>query len=332
MAEIIKRDESILTESEKGVLYRTLEKMEEYFPEHKVYAFDALCSQHRKTSSTFSKKLGYDSVEDFLNAYGFEIISGEAVYEMRKNCGIEPGKEPALLKARIDSAIESLDIYYPDHIVDTGIQKEHKGLAMNLTGYYQWLGYKSLGDMLNAYGFTYSLNKNAAKGGRPSTVNPSSVIEELKKRYPEGTTMKAGEIKEANPDLKIKSVMNKAKELFGMTFADYLIEQGIIIGPKKKTAEEIAAETKAYYEESLKGFDILIQKALLGWKPLPMSADMLFEEFKLSKAISKKRYNNALKELDIDEETHLRELGVLADNSTDNELRELIQRIDFSSL
>ena len=327
MAEIIKKDESILSENEQGILERTLERLEQFFPEHKVFALDALCTQQRENAAKLAKKLGYSSVVDFLLAYGFESIKGPEVYEVRKDCGIKPGEEPDLIKGRIDNAISSLNEYYPDHIIEGSFNREHSSLATKLGGFWQWLGYKSMEDMLTAYGFTY----NAKKGRRPS-VDPEAIIAELKKRYPEGTTMKTIEIKDANPDLKIKSVMNKSKELFGMTFADYLVEQGIIIGPKKKTAEEIAAEAKASYAESLKEFDLLIQKALLGWKPLPMSADMMFEEFKLSKTISKKRYNNALKELDIDEETHLRELGVLADNNTDNELRELIQRIDFSSL
>ena len=327
MAEIIKRDESVLSDSEKISLEYTIRKLEAFYPEHKTYAMDALCSQQRENCVKFQKKLGYETVEDFLLAYGFEMIKGPAVYEIRKDCGITPGNEPEVIKIRIDNTLKSLNEYYPNHIIEGAIQREHKKLAQTLAGFWQWLGYKDIAEMLAAYGYTYN-----AKAGRAKSVDPDAIIAELKRRYPDGTTLKAGEIKEANPDLKIKSVMNKAKELFGMTFADYLVEQGIIIAPKKKTAEEIEAEKKASYADSLKEFDILIQNALLGWKPLPMDADMLFEEFKSNKAISKRRYSNALKELDIDEETHLRELGVITDNNTDNELRELIQRIDFSSL
>ena len=61
-----------------------------------------------------------------------------------------------------------------------------------------------------------------------------------------------------------------------------------------------------------------------------MDKDTLLKSF--GKAIPKKRYNNAIKELAIDEDKHFVDLGVLADQETDNELRELIQLIDFSKL
>lgn len=325
MADIIRKDESVLTDKEQGILSRTLEKLEQFYPEHKVYAMDALCSQQRETSTKYAKKLGYDSVSDFLLAYGFESIKGADVYELRKNCGIKPGEEPGLIKERVDNAITSLNEYYPDHIIEGSFNREHSNLFSKLSGFYQWLGYKSMEDMLAAYGFDYK-----AKAGRKATVDPEAVIAELKKRYPNGTDMKVGDIKDANPDLKIKSVMNLSKELFGMPFSKYLVEQGIIIGAKAKTSEEIAAETKASYAESLKEFDEIIQRSFLGWKPLPETGDSILESF--GRAISKKRYNNALKELDIDEEKHLLDLGVIADNDTDNELRGLIQHIDFKRL
>ena len=102
MAEIIKKDESILTEKEKSTLNRLMGKLEEFFPEHKVYSMDALCAQQRETSAKYAKKLGYPSVADFLVAYGFESIKGPEVYELRKNCGIKPGEEPELIKERIE--------------------------------------------------------------------------------------------------------------------------------------------------------------------------------------------------------------------------------------
>lgn len=325
MAEIIKKDESVLTENEKALLWRTLGKLEQFFPEHKVFALDALCSQQRENSAKLAKKLGYDSVSDFLSVYGFESIKGAEVYEIRKNCGSKPGAEPFLIKERVDNSINSLNEYYPDRIIEGTFNREHSNLFSKLTGLYQWLGYKSLEDMLAAYGFTYS-----AKRGRSKSVDPEAIIQELKKRYPEGTTLTAGEIKDANPDLKIKSVMNLSKELFGMTFANYLVEQGVIIGKKRKTAEEIAAESKASYAELLKEYDELIQREFLGWKPLPKNADELLET--RCRSISRVKYRNALKAQSVDEETHFRNLGVIADNNTDNELRSLISFKGFMNI
>lgn len=331
MTEIIKKDETILSEKEQKLLQRTLDKLEQFFPEHKVFAFDAICSKQRENSAKLSKTLGYESVSDFLNAYGFETINGEAVYEIRKECGITPGSEPDFIKERIDNSITTLNNYYPDHVVSVDIRKEHRKLAETLVGFWQWLGYKSMKDMLAAYGFSYD-GEDSSKGGRKKTVDPQAIIAELKNRYPEGTTMSANNIKDANPDLKIKSLMNQAKELFGMTLAEYLLKQGIIIGKKKRTAEEDEADKKETYAEFLNEYDDYIQNALLGWKPLPLNADMVIDEAKTNTNFSKIKYNNAIKELNVDEEKHFDELGVLADKDTDNELRELIQFIDFKNI
>lgn len=326
MADIIRKDESILTDNERSLLKRTFEKLEQFFPEHKVYSFDSLCSQQRENSAKLAKKLGYGSVDEFLLAYGYEPIKGAAaVYEIRKNCGIKPGEEPVIIKERVDNAINSLNEYYPDHVIEGSFNREHSNLFSKLSGFYQWLGYKSMEEMLAAYGFKYN-----AKAGRNKSVDPEAIIAELKKRYPEGTDLTALQIKEANPDLKIKSVMNLSKELFGMPFAKYLVEQGIVKEKKVKTAEEIEAETKASYAESLKDIDNVIQKSLLGWKPLPNSSENLLEQ--LGRDISKLRYKNAINTLSIDEDEHFDQLGVISVDTTDNELREMIQLLDFNAI
>lgn len=326
MAEIIKKDESILTEKEKSTLNRLIEKLEQFYPEHKAYAMDSLCSQQRETAAKYAKKLGYATVAEFLLAYGYELIKGSEVYEIRKDCGIKPGEEPDFIKERIDNAIRSLNEYYPDHIIKGSIQREHKSLGSNLGGFWQWLGYKSMEDMLAAYGF----NSEQVKGGRPSTVDPNTIVAELKKRYPEGTAMKASEIKLANPDLKIKSVMNKAQELFGMSFADYLVEQGIILAPKKKTAEEIEEEMTALNAESLKEYDGLIQRYYLKWKPLPGTSEELINT--IDNAAIRRRIRKVMESLGVDPDEHFSGLSVIAADDTDNELRELIQYITFEKI
>lgn len=323
MISVSKKDESVLDKKEQATLERTIRKIELFFPEHKVFAMDALCSQQRETSAKLAKKLGYDSVADFLLAYGFESIKGPDVYEIRKNCGIKPGEEPELIKERVENAITSLNEYYPDHIIEGSFNREHSNLFSKLSGFYQWLGYKSMEDMLAAYGFTYNV-----KAGRSKSVDPEAIIAELRIRYPNGTDMKVGDIKDANPDLKIKSVMNLSKELFGMTFGNYLEEQGIIVS-KKQRQEEKQAIRAASLREELEQYDETIMSRVLGWKVLPHSAKAFLKEY--GGEIPNK-YEKVLRELSISTEMHLRELGVLEDDKTNNELRKLISSIDFAKL
>lgn len=336
MADAIKRDETVLSESEKISLRYTMEKLEAFYPEHKTYAMDALCSQQRENCVKFQKKLGYDSVDDFLAAYGFEMIKGPAVYEIRKDCGITPGNEPELIKTRMENALKSLNEYYPDHIIEGAIQREHKNLAQTLAGFWQWLGYKDMAEMLSAYGFTYN-----AKAGRKASVDPTAIIDELKKRYPEGVAMTALELKDANPDLKIKSVMNKSKELFGMAFSKYLLDQGILLPVERapqKTYEEKLEYQRNYAKEKQKEkathdlaeYERYYLNAYKGWTMLPSSAEILFRDHDTVKQMQ--RIRNALKTSELDADEYFKSLGILANNKTDNELRLRIQKLDFKKI
>lgn len=223
-----KHDESVLTERYKAILKRTLEKLEEFYPEHKTYAMDSLCSKVRENAVILSKDLGYNSVTEFLYAYGYEPISGAEVYELRKNCGYTPGNEPAIIKTRLDNVISNLNEYYPNRIIEEAIQKSHKSLADTIAGLWQWLGYEDSTAFLAAYGFTYT-----AKAGGQVRVDPAAIIDELKRRYPEGTDMSVQQITADNKDLFIKTLNNTAHQLFGMKLSDYLYEQGILINPPR---------------------------------------------------------------------------------------------------
>lgn len=335
MAEVIKRDETVLSESEKISLRYTMEKLEAFYPEHKTYAMDALCSQQRENCVKFQKKLGYDSMEDFLAAYGFEMIKGPAVYEIRKDCGITPGNEPELIKTRMENTLKSLNDYYPDHIIEGAIQREHKNIAQTLAGFWQWLGYKDMTEMLAAYGFTYN-----AKAGRKVSVDPDAIISELKKRYPDGVSMTALELKDANPDLKIKSVMNKSKEIFGMAFSKYLLDQGILLPVERapqKTHEEKLEYQRNYAKEKQKEkatvdlaeYEQYYMNAYKGWTMLPSSADILLRDHDTVKQMQK--FRNALKSLGLDD-AYLKTLGIIANDTTDNELRLRIQKLDFKRI
>ena len=336
MAEVIRRDESILSDSEKRSLDYTLTKLEAFYPEHKTYAMDALCSQQRENCVKFQKKLGYESIEEFLLAYGFEMIKGPEVYEIRKDCGITPGNEPDLIKTRFDNTMEKLNEYYPDHVIERAIQRDHNNLAQTLAGFWQWLGYKDMVEMLAAYGFTYN-----AKTGRAKSVDPEAIVAELRKRYPEGVAMTVDELRSANPDLKIKSVMNMSKELFGMTFVKYLLEQGILLPVEKipqKTHEEKLEYQRNYAKEKRKekaavdivDYEQYYMKSYIGWKMLPPKAELLFQDHDSVKQIQ--TIKNAVKIAELDAEEYFGACGVIANAETDNELRLRVQQIDFREI
>lgn len=336
MAEMIRRDEGVLSESEKDLLIRTLSKLEEFYPEHKTYAMDALCNTQRENCNKISKKLGYDNVDEFLLAYGFEPIKGQAVIDLRKNIGITPGNEPELIKTRVDNSVKSLNEYYPDHVIEGALQSQHKKLAQTLAALWQWMGYTSMEDMLSAYGFTYIV-----KAGRKATVDPDAIISELKKRYPEGVVMTAQELKDANPDLKLKSVMNMAKDLFGMPFSKYLLEQGILLPGEptpKKTYEEKLEYQRNYAKErqqekaakDLEEYEQYYMKSYIGWRMLPPTADLLFQDHDHVKQA--KTIKNAVRTSAINADEYFSSLGVIASDKTDNELRLRIQQIDFREI
>ena len=63
---------------------KILEKLNKYFPEHKVFALDNIDKKLAEKISNISKTIGYESVEKMLSNYGFEKISGEKVRKLRK--------------------------------------------------------------------------------------------------------------------------------------------------------------------------------------------------------------------------------------------------------
>lgn len=233
----------------------------------------------------------------------------------------------------LENLLRDLKETYPDKVI-VRLQQDHKKWYEKVTRLYKNIGYDSRDDFLAAYGFT----EVKGKGGRPSE-DLNAIAEELIKRYQgDRCVSSVDQLKEENPDLapKFKSLQNKSKDMFGMTFVKYLKEKGVIdLG--EKTSEEIAAEAaekerliNVKDKADLKDFDLLFQREHLGWKPLSTNAEELISE--LDNSRDRKRLRSILERLNIDSEEHFRALGVLAIESTNNELRELIQYIDFKKL
>ena len=153
------------------------------------------------------------------------IRKQEEMEQARANAVVlyAPGEEPERIHNRIQTLMAKLDEAYPDHVI-VNLGKDHKKWGETITEIYRQLGYADNRSFLEAYGF-----KVADKaGGRPTTLDPEAVIAELKRRYPEGTTMKIAELTNENKDLPLKTLNNKASEVFGMPLGKYLKSIGIM--------------------------------------------------------------------------------------------------------
>lgn len=232
------------------------EKLESYFPEHKVFALDSLDGTLREQFSELYKAVGYESVKNMFEAYGYEIITGMAVKELKGFVEYTPGNEPDIIKSKVEAAISLLEKYYPNHIIERSLQSEHKKLSQKVSGLYQWLGYDNAGDFLNAYGFEYLVGV-AGEGGRPE-IEVNNIINTLLEKYKDKEKPKTiGDLMYDNPELKsnLKTLQNRAKELFGMTLKDYFIQLGLFVPKAREKGETIQILAKNILEERYNGLD-----------------------------------------------------------------------------
>lgn len=137
-----------------------------------------------------------------------------------------PGMEPGYIRSRMETLFGKLNGAYPDKII-SALPAEHKKWNEAVNEIRKQLGYPDSQAFLEAYGYTYVSNK----GGRPSTVDPEAVIEELKRRYSDGAYITVAQLQKENGDLPIKTLVNNAQKFFGMSLGDYLKHVGIL---KKK--------------------------------------------------------------------------------------------------
>lgn len=269
-------------------------KLQEYFPEGKVFAFDNIDNNLRERMAEYAKKKGYDSLEELLNCYGYITVSGDFVREMRNTVKYFPGAEPQIIKSKIDSMLRRLEEYYPDHIIRGGIQNEHKSLAGSVSGLYQWLGYADAKTMLSAYGFEY-----APKAlGRPHNDYEGLIkaIVEAYKDKPKPRSIK--QIEKDNPSLKgsLKTIRNQANSVLGMSLAKYLKQQGILAptnsNEKPETHTASAAEDGSLHLKGIEHEYQLIEPTLTDMKAHPVavliadqSVNSLIKEFFAKKGI-----------------------------------------------
>lgn len=225
---------------------RFFDKLEKYYPEHKVFAMDSIDKGIRENLSELYKKAGYDTVEEFLAAYGFKIISGDEVRKIRSFVLYTPGNEPDVIKSKVDNMLRRLHEYYPDGKVQS-LQKEHKSLSNSVSGLYQWLGYENARQMLSAYGFDM---QQVSEGGRPQTNDYENLISILQKKYSGENKIKSlGVLIYENPEYagQIKSLQNKSNELFGMSLAKYFKKIGIMASAESTTSTNSPKKSGYHY-------------------------------------------------------------------------------------
>ncbi len=205
------------------VIYR---KLLNFYPEKKIFAFDALCSTIRDTLSSEAKKLGIGNYREILVDFGFEFIEKEETELLRNKVIYTPGNEPEFMMAKIKGMLSSLASYYPNKIIEKSIISEHQKLAGNITGLYQWFGYPNANEFLAAYGYDYKI----APPVNVVTFDTNELIEELQRRTEGKRLISLNELRDLNPDLaeKIEIVRTRSVKLYGTTFVDYLQSKGIL--------------------------------------------------------------------------------------------------------
>ena len=135
----------------------------------------------------------------------------------------------------LDNLLRDLNETYPDKVI-VRLQQDHKKWSEKVTRLYKNIGYASRDEFLAAYGFTVEQGKK----GR-SSIDIEAVVEDLVSRYQgERFVTSIDQLKAENPDLapNIKSLQNKAKDLFGMTLNNYLKEKGVFKSDKSAAEEK----------------------------------------------------------------------------------------------
>lgn len=233
---------------------KVFDKLEQLYPEHKVFALDAVGKQVSKEISELYVKAGYPSAERLMLDYGFEHISSADARMLRSSVLYQPGFEPEIIKPRIDYIMNTLTADYPGRVISDVLSKSHRSVYQSLLGISVWMGYDSVASMLNAYGFT-GVTSDAGR----IAVDHNLILEQLTGRY-ENKKRPSGmmELLSDNPDMKgnLKTLSNRSAELFGMTFVQYLKSIGLIVPAEKeeKTSQlavnrvRILSDLRALYE------------------------------------------------------------------------------------
>ena len=220
---------------------RLLPKLEALYPEHKVFALSSLDDDLREQLNLIYQALGFNNLNELLEAIGYRMISGSEVRDLRSEVIYSPGSEPEPIRTKVKNMQALLAQYYPDRIIRGSMQNDHKSLYSKVSGLQMWLGYENAEDFLEAYGYQYR-----SSNGRPEN-DYQGLVEALLEKYAGGPKPKnMGILIFENPEYRsqIKTLQNKAPELFGMSLKAFFTELGIFEG-KEEAVSGTAARPAA---------------------------------------------------------------------------------------
>ena len=278
---------------------KILLRLESIYPEHKVFAFSALMEDSRAALAKIAKDCKVSGYEEILNDFGYQIISKEELKQIRPCVVYIPGKEPQCIAGRVQNALKLLGEYYPNKIIEGSVEKEHKSLAGKLAGLYQWLGYDSLRDFLNAYGYEYHVRECVKVEDYTGEV-----VEYLKEKYGQSKAKTIAQISEENPQIasRITLMSQKANNLFGMSIVQYFISIGILQDREQDEKEALARVV-----------DLLVEMYPLGLPTLRLGD--LYKKHPILEELGKKAERECERKYGKTLSQYLRDIGILKTES-----------------
>lgn len=216
-------DASLSAEEQTAQL---LARLEAFYPEKQVFALDSVCPDLNVRLNVLALRVGCANTAALLQQHGYAVITGPQGRLLRSGKYCVPGDEPEVIRPLLASVLRRLEKHYPERVITRSIQHDHKSLAQDVSGLYQYLGYDSTAAFLAAYGYRYQVTA----GGRPAT-DAQALLAEIRKGYADGEKPRTiAQLMADYPKLahSIKTLQNQAPTRFGMPLKQYLAKEGIL--------------------------------------------------------------------------------------------------------
>ena len=140
------------------------------------------------------------------------------------------------IKKLEERCIRELEQYYPQHVIESGVDSAHKKLGEWLARARKLIGYESRTAMLEAWGFEVNV-----RTGHPRNLDIHDLLAELTARYEHREKPCSLEaLAEENPDLKdqIRRANYSGNRLLGVSFPKELKRRGILAPKPRETHSE----------------------------------------------------------------------------------------------